>query len=182
MKLAIPGVPPKYNTLVIIAAALLLIFLLFPDILKNIIGGAIKGIGGGIKDGLNDVLQTPIPQDSKDAMSWLDNWGKQYSSGSFLSSSLYDNSPGDVSIDSNTASNLWENVKDGVGWFSNDMSSLQGQFQAVVGNQTDISYVASLCLHDKGKMLGDYMYANFYASQPIVLMNFIKWGMSLPTN
>lgn len=182
MKLVIPGVPPKYNTLVLIVASIVVILLLFPNILKSIISGSIKGIGGGITDGLNSVLGTPVSQDNKDAMSWLDNWGKQNPGGSFLSSSLYDNSPGDVSIDSNTASNLWGNVKDCVGWFTNDMSSLQGQFAAVIGNQTDISWVAALCMQDKNKMLGDYMYQSFYAYQPIVLMNFIKWGSSLPTN
>lgn len=182
MKLVIPGVPVKYNTLVIVIAIVLLILLVFPDIMKSIVGGAIKGIGGGIQDGINGVFQTPVSQDNKDAMAWLDSWGKQYSNGAFLSSQLYDNNPGDVSIDAATAKNLWSNVKDCVGWFTNDMSSLQGQFQAVVGNQTDISYVASLCMQDYGKMLGDYMYSSFYSYQPVVLKNFIQWGMSLPTN
>ncbi len=182
MKLVIPGVPPKYNTIVIIAVIIVLIFLLFPDILKNIIGGAIKGIGGGIQDGLNSVLQTPVSQDNKNAMSWLDAWGKQYANGSFLSSTLFDNSPGDASIDANTAANLWSNAKDCVGWFTNDMSGLQGQFASVIGNQTDISRVASLCMQDKSKMFGDWLWTNFYSYQPIVLMNFVKWGMSLPIN
>lgn len=182
MKLVIPGVPPKYNTLVLILVGVGVILLVFPNLLKNLISGSIKGIGEGITGGLNSVLSTPIPQDSKDAMAWLDQWGKQNIGGSFLSSQMYDNSPGDVSIDANTAANLWSNAKDCVGWFTNDMSALQGQFMSVVGNQTDISYVASLCMQDKSKMFGDWLWQNFYAYQPVVLMNFVKWGISLPIN
>lgn len=168
--------------LVIIAAIVVLIFLFFPDLLKKIIGGAIKGIGGGIQDGINSVLQTPVSQENQDAMTWLDNWGKQNVNGGFLSSSLYDNSPGDASIDAATANNLLTNVKNTSGWFSDDMSALQGQFQSVVGNQTDISYVSSLFMHDQNAMMGDWLSTKFHSKQPVILMNFIKWGQSLPTN
>jgi hypothetical protein len=174
--------PAKYRWMVIVGVVIIAIIIFFPDLIKNLISGIIKGIGGGVQSGINDVLQTPVSQDNKDAMAWLDNWGKQHPDGSFLSSQLYDNNPGDVSIDASTAQNLWNNVKDGVGWFTNDMSSLQGQFNAVVGSQTDISYVASLCMQDKNKTLGDYMYSNFYSYQPVILKNFIQWASSLPIN
>lgn len=182
MKLSIPGVPAKYNTIAVIAVVVILLLLLFPNIMKNIIGGAIKGVGGGIKDGLNDILNTPVSSENQSAMNWLDQWGQQNSSGSFLSSQLYDNSPGDASIDASTAKNLLSNVKDTSGWFSDDMGALQGQFQTVVGNQTDISYVASLFMQDQGAMMGDWLSTKFHSKQPVILMNFIKWGASLPIN
>ena len=185
MDIKIPGVNPKYNTLAIAAIVILVFIILFPSVIKNLISGIIKGVGGGLTEGIGSVLKPapdPATQAAHDAVSqWLSDYDTKRKNDCF-STYLYDNNPDAASIDRQTAANLWQNVKDCVGWFSNDMSDLQGKFEQVVGNQVDISFVSRVAFDDKGQDLYFYLAHNFndWVNLPI-LKTFIQWANSLPT-
>lgn len=175
-ELKIPGVPAKYNMFIIVIIVIVVFFLLFPDMLKNLFKGITDGIGKGLGLTPNEGDQT-----LSDEISWMGNYERTRKNDCW-STSLYDNNQSAASINSNTASNLWQNVKDCKGWFSNDMSKLQGQFDQVVGNQVDISFVSRKCYDEKGKDLFMYLAYTFDdQDNEFYLVNFIKWGNSLPT-
>lgn len=177
MEIQIPGVPKKYNSLAIAAIIIMAIIILFPGIISSII----KGVGKGVIDGVGGIIgKPPPPQSYTDAQAWLSNYAKSGAPAAW-DSNLYDSNSGAASIDATTAANLWQNVKDTIGWFSNDISGLKAKFSAVVGNKIDISRVSELCLQDENKDLLTYLYENYQTSDPIELMQFVQWVESLPT-
>jgi hypothetical protein len=105
---------------------------------------------------------------------------------------MYQANPTDASIDLATAQNLFQNILDADGgfWSSGDFGPILGDFQAVVGNQTDISFVSYICQQQKGKPLDDFLlqtntFGNGGGSGPgnmVLLWAFVQWVQSLPIN
>jgi hypothetical protein len=109
-----------------------------------------------------------------------------------FTSYLYKADPSNASISMATAQALWQNIHDAAGtWFTQgDFTGIQADFQAVVGNQTDISMVASLFEQNDGKDLWYYILngSTFNNSGGAEQNNiqqvaaFVQWCTSLPVD
>jgi hypothetical protein len=109
-----------------------------------------------------------------------------------FTSFLYKADPSNASISPATAQALWQNIHDAAGtWFSvGNFTGIQADFQAVVGNQTDISMVAQLFEQNDGKDMW------FYILNPSTFNNqgnpeqnnlqqvaaFVQWATALPVD
>jgi hypothetical protein len=106
-------------------------------------------------------------------------------------SGMYLANPANASIDQTTAQNLYQNLLDNDGGFfqSGNFTGILGEFQAVVGNQTDISFVAYQVEQGKGKNMMDWiMQSSTYGNSAgngdnqILVWQFVQWVLSLPQN
>jgi hypothetical protein len=115
-----------------------------------------------------------------------------------LLSTLYQTSPSGATIDQATATSLWSDLKtakSGSGFLSlfvdrPDMSPILGQFQAVVQNAIDVSWVATLCQNETSQTLQDWLFNSFAGDNTgtsgqtgmQMLANFVYWAFTLPTD
>lgn len=194
-----------------IVAALVVVILLFllnpggfiSKIISGIIdgiGNIIKGVGSGIGKGLYDVSGQAQADATNDSFSSrIDNYWKGTTWVNWMTADLYNSSPSDVSIDEATATNLFNNVNAATGTQvlgvllnTGDMTGIQSDFQNVVGNKTDISYVSYIAQQKTGNSLGDIfsLTKNFYnaivgvsGKENIEMMaDFLDWANTLPVN
>jgi hypothetical protein len=111
---------------------------------------------------------------------------------------LYTNNPAAATITQAQATTLWADTLsagNGTGFLSlftdqPDMSPVLQEFQYVVQNGADISFVSTVCMAAKGMDLGAYMFQEFGndkagtsgVTNSQLLQNFIYWAFALPTD
>jgi hypothetical protein len=102
---------------------------------------------------------------------------------------MYQMSPGDASIDANTANNLWGVVTANVTNYDDtdylpqgrsNFSAVWNAFQSVVGNQVDISFVAYICQQQQQQDLLSFIQSNYTGADGLVIQQFIAWVNALP--
>ena len=204
VNIPIANVKVEKTTLIVIVVIVAIVILIAdagPLVrgLIDAIGGAIKGIGTGIVNGVNDATGVTAQDQANDSFSQrIDKFWKGNTWVNWMTPDLYKSSPSAVSISSQTALNLYNNIRSAEGnsflgmvLSHGDMSGIKDQFAAVVGNQFDISYVSSVCVAQEGRTFGQICEstANFYndtvgssgESNLQMLAEFLEWANNLPT-
>jgi hypothetical protein len=160
------------------------------------ISGAVQGVGEGIYAASG---QQAIDQASDSYSARIDNYWKGSTWVNWMTSDLYNANPTDVSIDEATAMNLYNNVRSaegsslfGVTIYEGDMTGILTDFQSVVGNKTDISYVSFIANQQSGQNLGQIFQDvnNFYNNKVgtsgemnvQMMAEFLDWANGLPVN
>lgn len=102
---------------------------------------------------------------------------------------LYQQNPTEATIDETTATNLFQNVLDADGglFSSGDFTGILADFQAVVGNQVDISFVSDICQQQKNTDLMSFIMQNNtfgnsggQGDNVILVWTFVQWVLTLP--
>jgi hypothetical protein len=107
-----------------------------------------------------------------------------------FTSYLYKADPSNASIDQATAQALYANIHAAAGgWFTHgNFQGILEDFQAVVGNQTDISFVALMFEQQDGKDMLNYILntstfgnnSNPDGNNYALVWAFVQWAISLP--
>jgi hypothetical protein len=124
----------------------------------------------------------------------IDNAAQALGSQNPLYVNIYNNNPGCVTISSDQATSLWNDIytaSDPGFFFSGknaDLSGVLASFQQTVQNQCDLSYVATLAVSNYGEDLWNFLRKFFFNDQTgtsgetnmQMSQDFWNWAVSLP--